>query len=116
MRCRSTTGRRATGCSRRRRTGASVRCSVRAAEAPTAAARPQGRAAAGPLRDGRVSVDRGESAVMADPRPAILSWRRLLICLGGGLIAAGLTTVAGVPEMAVLLGWAVTAGGLLLWV
>jgi uncharacterized membrane protein len=46
----------------------------------------------------------------------ILSWRRLLICLGGGILAAGLATVAGVPEMAVLVGWAVTASGLLFWV
>jgi uncharacterized membrane protein len=54
--------------------------------------------------------------VVAGPRPTILSWHRLLICLGGGLLAAGLTTVAGVPEIAVLVGWAVAASGLLLWV
>ncbi|MGY1787912.1 DUF1345 domain-containing protein [Geodermatophilus sp. SYSU D00803] len=52
----------------------------------------------------------------AGPRPTILSWRRLLICLGGGLVAVGLTTVAGVPELAILVGWAVAAGGLLFWV
>ena len=52
----------------------------------------------------------------ARPRPTILSWRRLLICLGGGLLAAGLATVAGVPEIAVLVGWSVAAGGLLVWV
>jgi uncharacterized membrane protein len=46
----------------------------------------------------------------------ILSWRRLLICLGGGLLAAGLATVAGIPEIAVLAGWAVAASGLLFWV
>ena len=46
----------------------------------------------------------------------ILSWRRLLICLGGGVIAAGLATIAGVPEIAALIGWAVSAGGLLFWV
>ncbi|MGY1669326.1 DUF1345 domain-containing protein [Geodermatophilus sp. SYSU D00710] len=56
------------------------------------------------------------TAVEAGPRPTILSWRRLLICLGGGLVAGGLTTVAGVPELAVLVGWAVAAGGLLFWV
>ncbi|MBW0108603.1 DUF1345 domain-containing protein [Pseudonocardia sp. KRD-182] len=60
-------------------------------------------------------VERGRSAV-ADPRPRILSWRRLLICLGGGLLAGGSTAVAGVPEIAVLVGWAVTAGSLLFWV
>ena len=52
----------------------------------------------------------------AGTRPTILSWRRLLICLGGGLLAAGLATVAGVPEIAVLVGWSVAAGGLLVWV
>jgi uncharacterized membrane protein len=56
------------------------------------------------------------TAEEAGPRPTILSWRRLLICLGGGLLAAGLTTVAGVPEIAVLVGCAVAASGLLLWV
>ena len=50
------------------------------------------------------------------PRPTILSWRRLLICLGGGLLAAGVTVVAGVPEIAVLAGWAVAAVALLVWV
>jgi uncharacterized membrane protein len=50
------------------------------------------------------------------PRPTILSWQRLLICLGGGLLAAALAAVAGVPEIAVLVGWAVAAGGLLFWV
>jgi uncharacterized membrane protein len=63
-----------------------------------------------------MTVARGRTAADAGVRPTILSWRRLLICLGGGLLAAGLTTVAGVPEIAVLVGWAVAAGGLLLWV
>lgn len=49
-------------------------------------------------------------------RPTILSWRRLLICLGGGVIAGGLATVAGVPGLSVLVGWSVAAGGLLVWV
>src|SRR3954452_24663381 len=116
MCCRSTTGRRATRCSRTRRTGASVQCSVRVGEAPTAPSRHRERALAGPVRGHQVSVARGRTAVEAPPRRTILSWRRLLICLGGGLLAAGLTTVAGVPEIAVLVGWAVAAGGLLLWV
>jgi uncharacterized membrane protein len=63
-----------------------------------------------------MSVAGGRTAVEAGPRPTILSWRRLLICLGGGLLAAGLATVAGVPEIAVLVGWSVAAGGLLVWV
>jgi uncharacterized membrane protein len=46
----------------------------------------------------------------------ILSWRRLLVCLAGGLLAAAPTTIAGVPEIAVLVGWIVAAGGLLVWV
>jgi uncharacterized membrane protein len=53
---------------------------------------------------------------VAAPRPTILSWRRLLICLGGGLLAAALAAVAGGAEIAVLLGWAVAASGLLFWV
>jgi uncharacterized membrane protein len=63
-----------------------------------------------------VSVAPGRTAVAAGERPTILSWRRLLICLGGGLLAAGLMAVVGVPEIAVLVGWAVTASGLLIWV
>jgi uncharacterized membrane protein len=74
------------------------------------------RALAGPVQGCRVSVAAGRTAVKAPPRPTILTWRRLLICLGGGLLAAGLTTVAGVPGIAVLVGWAVAASGLLLWV
>jgi uncharacterized membrane protein len=63
-----------------------------------------------------VTVARGRTAVDAGVRPTILSWRRLLICLGGGILAAGLAAFAGVPEIAVLLGWAVAASGLLFWV
>jgi uncharacterized membrane protein len=40
----------------------------------------------------------------------------LLSCLGGGILAGGLTAVVGDSEMAVLVGWAVAAGGLLVWV
>jgi uncharacterized membrane protein len=40
----------------------------------------------------------------------------VLLCLGGGILAAALTVVGGVPEMAVLVGWCVAAGGLLVWV
>jgi uncharacterized membrane protein len=91
-----------------------VPSSVRAGEGPTAAGRREGRAVAGPVRKHGVSVGRSTTAVGA--RPTILSWRRLMVCLGGGLLAAGLTVVAGVPEISVLVGWAVAAGGLLLWV
>jgi len=51
-----------------------------------------------------------------DLRPTILSWRRLLVCLGGGLVAAALTAVLGVPGIAALVGWIVAAGALLVWV
>lgn len=69
---------------------------------------------ADPMRGHPVSVARGVEAT--DRRPTILSWRRLLICLAGGIVAAGLASVAGVPEIAVLVGWAVAAGSLLIWV
>ncbi|WP_306207299.1 DUF1345 domain-containing protein [Actinoplanes sp. RD1] len=49
-------------------------------------------------------------------KTTILSWRRLLICLGAGIVAAALTALAGVPEVAVLAGWSVAAGALLVWV
>ena len=48
--------------------------------------------------------------------PTILSSRRLLVCFGGGLLVAAVAVVAGVPEIAVLAGWAVTAGAALVWV
>jgi hypothetical protein len=63
-----------------------------------------------------VTVAGGRTAADAGVRPTILSWRCLLICLGGGILAAGLAAFAGVPEIAVLLGWAVAASGLLFWV
>jgi uncharacterized membrane protein len=96
-----------------------VPCSVQVAEAPTGGpprAPASSLARTGPLRGHPVSVAGGRTAVESGPRPTILSWRRLLICLGGGLLAAGLATVAGVPELAVLVGWSVAAGGLLVWV
>jgi uncharacterized membrane protein len=102
-----------------------VPCSDRVGEAPTggppripAPIRTAGRrrVLADPVQRSRVSVAPSRAAVVARRRPTILSWRRLRTCLGGGLLAAGLTTVAGVPEIAVLVGWAVAASGLLLWV
>ena len=90
-------------------------CSVQVREAPSRTV-DRRRARAGPVPGYRVSVAPGRTAVAAGLRPTILTWRRLLICLGGGLLAAALTTVAGVPGIAVLAGWAVAASGLLLWV
>jgi uncharacterized membrane protein len=49
-------------------------------------------------------------------RPSMLTWRRLLICLGAGIVVAAVAVVAGVPEIAALAGWAVTAGSLQFWV
>jgi uncharacterized membrane protein len=67
------------------------------------------------VEEGRaVTTTRGKTA--PDARPTILSWRRLLVCLAGGLLAAGLATIAGVPEIAALAGWTVAAGSLLVWV
>ncbi|MGY1805594.1 DUF1345 domain-containing protein [Blastococcus sp. SYSU D00922] len=74
------------------------------------------RAVAGPVRGDRVTVADDRTAVEAGSRTTILSWRRLLICLAGGLVAGGLAVVAGVPEVSVLAGWTLAAGGLLFWV
>jgi uncharacterized membrane protein len=63
-----------------------------------------------------VSVAPGRTTVATVRRLTILSWRRLLICLGGGLLVAGVTVFAGVPEISVLVGWSVAASGLLTWV
>lgn len=104
-----------------------MRCSV-----PTREASPsRGTAGPGPAggRAGGASApQRPEAHLPGEPhagrdcgvtgRPAgtILSWRRQLLCLGGGVLAAALTAVAGVPEIAVLVGWAAAAVGLLVGV
>jgi uncharacterized membrane protein len=49
-------------------------------------------------------------------RPNVLTWRRLLICLGGGLFVAGVTLAAELPEVAVLAGWVAASSSLLVWV
>jgi uncharacterized membrane protein len=49
-------------------------------------------------------------------RPNVLTWRRLLICLGGGLLTAGVALAADLLEVAVLAGWAAASGSLLAWV
>jgi uncharacterized membrane protein len=53
-----------------------------------------------------------------DPRPErrILSWRRLLLCLAAGFVAAGAVGVLVSPELSVLVGWTVAATGVLVWV
>jgi uncharacterized membrane protein len=37
-------------------------------------------------------------------QPRILSWRRLLVCLAGGLVAAAAVVLAGAPALSVLAG------------
>jgi uncharacterized membrane protein len=46
----------------------------------------------------------------------ILSWRRLLLCLTAGFVAAGAVGLLVSPELSVLVGWTVAATGLLVWV
>jgi uncharacterized membrane protein len=54
--------------------------------------------------------------VAAHPERSILSWRRLVTCLTAGVVAAAVVVVAGAPELSALVGWTVTAGGVLVWV
>ena len=63
---------------------------------------------------GRGVPDHGVAT--AGRRTTILSWRRLLVCLGGGVLAAAAAVLAGVPEIAALVGCAVAAAALLIWV
>jgi uncharacterized membrane protein len=49
-------------------------------------------------------------------QPHVLTWRRLLICLGGGLLAAVVAVAADLPEVAVLAGWVAASSSLLVWV
>jgi uncharacterized membrane protein len=49
-------------------------------------------------------------------RPNVLTWRRLVICLGSGLFVAGVALAAHLPEIAVLAGWAAASSSLLVWV
>jgi uncharacterized membrane protein len=49
-------------------------------------------------------------------QPHLLTWRRLAICLGGGLLVAGAALAAGLPELAALAGWTTAASLLLIWV
>jgi uncharacterized membrane protein len=59
----------------------------------------------------RSSGQRGDST-----QPHLLTWRRLLTCLSGGLLVAAAAVVAGLPELAVLAGWATAATLLMVWV
>ncbi|SDG99146.1 DUF1345 domain-containing protein [Klenkia brasiliensis] len=60
---------------------------------------------------------RGPTATAApDTDAQILSWRRILVSLAAGVVVGGALGVAGLPELAVLAGWTVAAGGLLTWV
>jgi uncharacterized membrane protein len=46
----------------------------------------------------------------------ILSWRRLLLCLVTGILAAAVVGLLLSPELSVLAGWIATASAILLWV
>jgi uncharacterized membrane protein len=46
----------------------------------------------------------------------IISWSRLLIALGVGVVAGLLAAIGGVPEFSVLVGWSTAAGIVLAWV
>lgn len=63
----------------------------------------------------RTNITPDRTAAESAAPTTILSWRRVLICLGAGLVAAGLTAAVGVPGTAVLTGWIVAAGALLVW-
>jgi len=69
---------------------------------------------AGDVTEVLATGDRSSSAGRRGP--VLLSWRRLLTSLAGGVVAAAVTVVLGVPEISVLVGWSVAAGGLLAWV
>jgi len=59
----------------------------------------------------------GKGAVEATAgSPHIISWRRLLTCLAGGLLAAAALAVTGAAQLSALVGWAAAAIGLLTWV
>jgi uncharacterized membrane protein len=60
------------------------------------------------------TVDR--EAVGRAGQRRIISWRRLLLCLSGGVVAAAVVIAAGVPELSVLAGWTVAGAGVLVWV
>jgi uncharacterized membrane protein len=63
-----------------------------------------------------VSLAPDRTALDRPGRGRIISWRRLLVCLAGGLVAAVVVAVAGALELSVLVGWTVAAAGALGWV
>jgi uncharacterized membrane protein len=56
-----------------------------------------------------------QSAAATAGRP-IMSWRRLLLALGGGLVSGGVVAAVGLPELSLLIGWGVAASAVLVWV
>jgi uncharacterized membrane protein len=46
----------------------------------------------------------------------IISGRRLLVSLAGGLVGGGVVAALGLPQLAVLVGWGVGASVVLVWV
>jgi uncharacterized membrane protein len=60
----------------------------------------------------------GVRAPTASSIPAghrILSWRRLLVSLAGGLVGGGVLAASGLPQLAVLVGWCLAASAVLVW-
>jgi uncharacterized membrane protein len=100
-----------------------VRPGRRAPDAPAGPAR-AGPAAGRPDGDGAVPptepLTRPDAAEPAsgrdDDQELILSWRRLLVCLLGGLAVAAAVALAGLPDLSALAGWSATAAGVLCWV
>jgi uncharacterized membrane protein len=62
----------------------------------------------------RTALDQDTLGRKLEPR--VLSWRRLLVCLLGGLAVAVAVALAGLPGLSVLAGWSVTSAGVLVWV
>ena len=56
------------------------------------------------------------SAFIRERSGRILSGRRIAACAASGLLAAAVAVVAGVPELAPLIGWIVAAGIAVAWV
>jgi uncharacterized membrane protein len=63
-----------------------------------------------------VGAVQDRAAVHPDARTRIISWRRLLVSLCAGLVAATAVTLLVAPELSVLVGWTVVAVIMLAWV
>src|SRR3954470_25001656 len=96
---RSTRGPGATRCSRRRRTGASAPCSVRA---------PEEASGGSPMTTSQRGTGLGSDR--------LLSTRRALVSLAAGVVAGVLVRLLATPRLLPLVTWTVTVAVLLTWV